>query len=223
MNDSLIPAEIKNDELYEKIIETIHLFNSEIKTVLEVGASSGDGSTEALVLGMSHLQEKTLYTIEANPLRFKSLSERYKNLDWVKPLNGSSVNSDEYMRKGEVETFYKLTPTQLNEYSLDIVQSWLSDEESCISKWGIPSGLIDKLTHVDKITFDLALLDGSAFSGFAEYLKIAGTKIIILDDILSIKHYVSNKVLRNNFDYECLFCNLTLRNGYSIWVKKELL
>ena len=92
MNNSVIPAEIKNDELYEKIIETIRLFSSEIKTVLEVGASSGDGSTEAIIAGMSSLQEKTLYTIEANPLRFESLSERYKNFDWVKPLNGSSVS-----------------------------------------------------------------------------------------------------------------------------------
>jgi len=218
MNNSvLIPAEIKNDELYDRIVATILMFSSEIKTVLEVGASSGDGSTEAIVSGMSVLQDKVLYTIEASPARFESLSERYKNLDWVKPINGSSVPVEEYMSKGSVELFYKLTPTQLNEYSLDTVLSWYQDELSLIDKWGIPTGAMEGIEP------DMALLDGSPFCGYAEYLKIDGAKIIILDDILDIKHYHSHQALRSNNNYECLFCNLTLRNGYSIWVRKDIL
>jgi len=218
MNVSLIPAEIKNDELYEKIIETIHLFSTDIKTVLEVGASSGDGSTEALVLGMSNLQEKTLHTIEVNPLRFESLSERYKNLDWVKPLNGSSVSIEEYMNEDDVKFFYKNNSTQLNQYSLETVLSWYEEEIFSIVKWGIPIGIINTIEKPDMV-----LLDGSPFTGNAEYEKVCDSKIIILDDIFDIKHYQSHQALRKNKEYECLFCNLTLRNGYSIWVKKELL
>lgn len=218
MNDSIIPAEIKNDELYEKIIETIRLFSSEIKTVLEVGASSGDGSTEAIIAGMSSLQEKTLYTIEANPLRFESLSERYKNLHWVKPLNGSSVSIEEYMDEDDVAFFHKHTSTQLNEYSLETVLSWYEEELLSIAKWRIPTGIIDTIEKPD-----MALLDGSPFTGNAEYEKVCNSKIIILDDIFDIKHYQSHQALRKNKEYECLFCNLTLRNGYSIWVKRELL
>jgi hypothetical protein len=218
MNDSIIPAEIKNDELYEKIIETIRLFSSEIKTVLEVGASSGDGSTEAIIAGMSSLQEKTLYTIEANPLRFESLSERYKNLDWVKPLNGSSVSIEEYMDEDDVAFFHKHTSTQLNEYSLETVLSWYEEELLSIAKWRIPTGIIDTIEKPDMV-----LLDGSPFTGNAEYEKVCDSKIIILDDILDIKHHHSHQALRKNKEYECLFCNLTLRNGYSIWVRRELL
>lgn len=218
MNDSiLIPAEIKNNELYDRIIATIIMFPSEIKTVLEVGASSGDGSTEAIASGMSVLQDKVLYTIEVNPARFESLSKRYKHLDWVKPLNGSSVHIDKYMSKGSVELFHKLTPTQLNEYSLETVLSWRDDELSSIEKWGIPTGVMEGIKP------DMAILDGSAFTGYAEYLNVIGAKIIILDDILDIKHYHSHQALKKNDYYECLFCNLTLRNGYSIWVKKDIL
>ena len=213
----VIPAEIKNDELFERIIQTIYMFASEINTVLEVGASSGDGSTEALTIGMSNLVDKTLYTIEANPLRYTNLVNRYDGLDWVKPINGSSVPVEEYMSKGSVELFYKLTPTQLNEYSLDTVLSWYRDELSSINEWGIPTGVMEGIKP------DMALLDGSPFCGYAEYLKVAGAKIIILDDILDIKHHHSHQALRNNSNYECLFCNLTLRNGYSIWVKKDIL
>ena len=218
MNDSLlIPAEIKNDELYDRIVATILMFSSEIKTVLEVGASSGDGSTEAIVSGMSVLQDKVLYTIEASPARFASLSERYKHLDWVKPLNGSSVRIDEYMSKGSLELFHKLTPSQLNEYSVETVLSWYKDELTSIEEWGIPMGVMEGIKP------DMAILDGSAFTGYAEYLNVIGAKIIILDDIFDIKHYHSHQALRKNDYYECLFCNLTLRNGYSIWVKKDIL
>ena len=219
MNNAIaIPAEIKNDELYERIITTIRMFSSEIKTVLEVGASSGDGSTEALIIGMAGLQDKTLYTIEANPLRYENLVTRYKGLDWVKPLNGSSVAIEEYMSEEDVEFFHKNTPTQLNEYSLETVLSWYEDEILSIAKWRIPTGIIDTIEKPDMV-----LLDGSPFTGNAEYQKMGDSKIIILDDILDIKHYHSHQALRKNKEYECLFCNLTLRNGYSIWVKRELL
>lgn len=214
----IIPAEIKNDELYDRIITTIRMFSSEIKTVLEVGASSGDGSTEALVAGMSALQEKTLYTIEANPIRYKNLVERYSGLDWVKPLNGSSVGIEEYMSEDDVEFFYKNTPTQLNQYPLETVLSWYDEEVLSIAMWRIPSGLIDTIESPDMV-----LLDGSPFTGNAEYEKLCDSKIIILDDILDIKHHHSHQALRKSKEYECLFCNLTLRNGYSIWVRKEIL
>jgi hypothetical protein len=219
MNNAIaIPAEIKNDELYENIIQTIHMFSSEIKTVLEVGASSGDGSTEALIIGMAGLQDKTLYTIEANPLRYTNLVQRYKGLDWVKPMNGSSVFIEEYMSKKDVELFYKNIPTQVNEYLLETVLLWHEDEILSIAKWDIPTGLIDTIENPDMV-----LLDGSPFTGNAEYKKVCDSKIIILDDILDIKHHHSHQALRKNKAYECLFCNLTLRNGYSIWVKRELL
>ena len=219
MNNAIaIPAEIKNDELYDRIITTIRMFSSEIKTVLEVGASSGDGSTEALIIGMAGLQDKTLYTIEANPIRYKNLVERYKGLDWVKPMNGSSVSIEEYMSEDDVEFFHKNTPTQLNEYSLETVLSWHKDELLSIARWRIPTGVIDAIQKPDMV-----LLDGSPFTGNAEYQKVCDSKIIILDDIFDIKHHHSHQALRKNKDYECLFCNLTLRNGYSIWVKRELL
>lgn len=46
----LIPPEIKNDEFYTAIQELARKEN--IKTVLEIGSSSGEGSTEALVRGL---------------------------------------------------------------------------------------------------------------------------------------------------------------------------
>ena len=48
--NSIIDPEIKNDEFYQAI-QKIARF-SKIKTVLEIGSSSGRGSTEALSKGL---------------------------------------------------------------------------------------------------------------------------------------------------------------------------
>jgi len=224
MKTSIIPAEIKNDELFSRIIDTIMLFNFEIKTVLEVGASSGDGSTEALVLAMEQLEEKTLYTIEADQARFELLSKRYVDKDWVKPINKSSIHLSQYPTKGQVEDFYNTTLTQLNQYPLEFVLSWYDTEVEKIKYLNDKVGAIDQITFDNNIDrFDLVLLDGSPFTGYQEYEKIVGAKIIILDDIIDIKHHYTQLALRDNKEYECIFCNATLRNGYAIWAKRSII
>jgi len=224
MKTSIIPAEIKNDELYCRIIDTIMLFNFEIKTVLEVGASSGDGSTEALVMAMEPLPEKTLYTIEADQARFDLLQKRYADKDWVKPVNKSSIHLNQYPTKGQVEDFYNTTLTQLNQYPLDFVLSWYDTEIEKIKYLNDKVGAIDQITFDNNIDhFDLVLLDGSPFTGYQEYQKIVGAKIIILDDIIDIKHHYTQLALRDNKEYECIFLNATLRNGFAVWAKRSII
>lgn len=48
--DLIIPAEIKNDSFYHLLNSVAQL--SEVKNILEIGSSSGQGSTEALVSGI---------------------------------------------------------------------------------------------------------------------------------------------------------------------------
>ena len=47
---NIIPAEIKNDAFYNAIINLISQ-SDDINNILEIGASSGDGSTEAFQIG----------------------------------------------------------------------------------------------------------------------------------------------------------------------------
>jgi hypothetical protein len=224
MKTSIIPAEIKNDELYNRIINTILLFNEEITTVLEVGASSGDGSTEAIVRAMSQLEDKELYTLEVDQARFAALQERYKDLDWVIPVNKSAVHLNEYPTKGQVEDFYNTIRTQLNQYPIEFVLSWYDEEVEKIKYLDDKLGGIDQIKKDNNIkNFDMVVLDGSPFTGYQEFLKIVGAKIIVLDDIIDIKHHFTQLALRENEGYECIFCNAALRNGYAIWVKRDIL
>jgi hypothetical protein len=224
MKTSIIPAEIKNDELYNRIINTILLFNEEIETVLEVGASSGDGSTEAIVRAMSQLEDKELYTLEVDLARFAALQERYKDLDWVIPVNKSAVHLNEYPTKGQVEDFYNTIKTQLNQYPIEFVLSWYDTEIEKVEYLGDKIGGIDQIKKDNNIeNFDMVILDGSPFTGYQEFLKIVGAKIIVLDDIIDIKHHFTQLALRENEEYECIFCNAALRNGYAIWVKRDII
>ena len=224
MKTSIIPAEIKNDELYNRIINTILLFNEEIETVLEVGASSGDGSTEAIVRAMSQLEDKELYTLEVDLARFAALQERYKDLDWVIPVNKSAVHLNEYPTKGQVEDFYNTIKTQLNQYPIEFVLSWYDTEIEKVEYLGDKIGGIDQIKKDNNIeNFDMVILDGSPFTGYQEFLKIVGAKIIVLDDIIDIKHHFTQLALRENEGYECIFCNAALRNGYAIWVKRDII
>jgi hypothetical protein len=224
MKTSIIPAEIKNDELYNRIINTILLFNEEIETVLEVGASSGDGSTEAIVRAMSQLEDKELYTLEVDLARFAALQERYKDLDWVIPVNKSAVHLNEYPTKGQIEDFYNTIKTQLNQYPIEFVLSWYDTEIEKVEYLGDKIGGIDQIKKDNNIeNFDMVILDGSPFTGYQEFLKIVGAKIIVLDDIIDIKHHFTQLALRDNEEYECIFCNAALRNGYAIWVKRDII
>lgn len=224
MKTSIIPAEIKNDELYNRIMNTILLFNEEIETVLEIGASSGDGSTEAIVRAMSQLEDKELYTLEVDLARFAALQERYKDLDWVIPVNKSAVHLNEYPTKGQIEDFYNTIKTQLNQYPIEFVLSWYDTEIEKVEYLGDKIGGIDQIKKDNNIkNFDMVILDGSPFTGYQEFLKIAGAKIIVLDDIIDIKHHFTQLALRENEGYECIFCNAALRNGYAIWVKRDII
>src|SRR4051794_11932650 len=69
-------GEIKHDEFYYFIERAAA--RPDVKAILEIGASTGDGSTEALTLGMSkNPSVPVLYSIEAIKDRFDILQRRY--------------------------------------------------------------------------------------------------------------------------------------------------
>src|SRR6476646_5825129 len=81
--DRIIPPEVKDDEFYEAI-QTLAR-ETDIKTVLEIGSSSGAGSTEAFVKGLRHNpNHPTLFCMEISKPRFLALQKAYDREDFVK-------------------------------------------------------------------------------------------------------------------------------------------
>ena len=219
--DQIIPPEIKDDELYALITELAR--KPDIKTVLEIGSSAGGGSTEAFVTGLKMNPEKPkLFCMEVSQPRYMALKERYKNESFVLCHNASSVPVSSFPSEREVEIFYRFIPTALNNYPLERVIGWLHQDIDYIKQTAAPQNGIEiiKKTHGIK-TFDIVLIDGSEFLGKAELDAVYGAGIIILDDVNGFKNYHNRLRLLNDSTYELLHENLALRNGYSVFRRKN--
>ncbi len=69
--------------------------------------------------------------------------------------------------------------------------------------------------------FDMILIDGSEFTGQAEFPHVYGAKWILLDDIRTFKNY--NNYMKLAFDphYKLVEVKLNLRNGYAVFKKRS--
>ena len=215
----IIPPEIKNDEFYHYIINLISS-STDIKTILEIGASAGDGSTEAFQLGKMNKDIK-LFSIEVCTERFNVLKNRYLYDNNFFPYNVSSVSISDFSTKETVCSFYNCTKTVLNDYPLDLILSWHDKDTEYVVKNNIEQAGINKIKIDHNIdTFDCVLIDGSEFTGINELEQIHGAKYILLDDIRGFKNYDNHHKLKNDDKYMCIKENYVVRNGFSVFKLK---
>jgi FkbM family methyltransferase len=219
--DRLISPEIKNDEFY-LIIQKIAR-EENIQTVLEIGSSSGGGSTEAFVTGLrENPNHPSLYCIEVSQPRFTELSLRYRNDRFVKCYNVSSVPVDKFPDRQQIINFYHNTPNNLKSYPVEQVLDWLRQDIDYVNNSGLCGDGIARIKQENQIDyFDLVLIDGSEFTGSAELAEVYGAKYIFLDDITTYKNYDSHRRLLADPNYTLLAENTALRNGYSVFKKIE--
>lgn len=218
----LIPPEIKNDEFYRAIQNLAK--NEDIKTVLEIGSSSGQGSTEAFVTGLrANPNQPMLFCLEISKPRFVELQNTYKDDRFVKCYNLSSVSLEQFADEAEVITFYKSNQTNLNYYPLEQVINWLHQDTQYIKQSGVSGRGIKKIQEENNIEFfDVVLIDGSEFTGSAELEEIYGANYIILDDINTFKNYKNLQALSNDPNYTLISQNGLVRNGYAIFKKTSV-
>lgn len=219
--NTIIPQQIKNDDLYDALFFLAQ--NARIKTVLEIGASSGAGSTEALARGIAQNREKpVLFAIEASTVRFGELAARYRDREDVKPYNISSVGLGDFSDESTVRIFCRSHPTALNVYSEEMALDCLKRDIAYITANQIPLDGIAAIKaehHIEN--FGLVLIDGNEFTGRRELDLVYGATIIALDDIMTFKNFDNHYRLLNDPAYEICVMNRFLRNGYSIFMRRS--
>lgn len=218
--DKIIPPEIKNDKLY-KIIQKIAREGA-IKTVLEIGSSSGTGSTEAFVRGLrENSNQPTLFCMEVSQTRFAELNKCYGHEKFVKCYNLSSVSIEKFSTPEEVTDFYNNIDNKLKKYPLKQVLGWLKQDIEYIENTGLSTtNGIKQIKQDNKINhFDLVLIDGSEFTGAAELKEVYGSEFILLDDIVTFKNYKNHYQLIADPNYYLISQNKSVRNGYSVFKK----
>jgi hypothetical protein len=215
----IIPPEIKNDNFYNLIIKVIQTDKS-IKNILEIGASSGDGSTEAFMIGIMD-RDVQLFSVEVCTERFEILKFRYPNDTNFHPYNVSSISVDSFPSKEKITKFYNTTTTYLNRYDLNLVLGWYDQDIKYVVNNNIQQNGIQMIKEQNNIQhFDCVLIDGSEFTGSAELDLVIGAKYIMLDDIYTFKNYEANQRLKNDSRYICLIEDYKTRHGFAIYMLK---
>src|SRR3954469_21074440 len=103
--NQIIPPEVKDDPFYFAILRLAR--TARVKTVLEIGSASGEGSTEGFVRGLRENPNRpTLYCMEVSRPRFEALRDRYAGDAFVKAYNVSSVPPEAFPDEAEVTRFY---------------------------------------------------------------------------------------------------------------------
>lgn len=215
--DFIIPPEVKDDELYD-LIKKIAC-DEKLETVLEIGSSSGEGSTQAFVEGLNCYPHKpVLFCLELSLPRFKALKKRFADFPFVKCYNDSTVPLSSFPSEQEVADFYNSTKSGLNHYPLSRVLGWLKQDIDYVRNSDVPGKGIERIKRENCVTnFDMVLIDGSEFTGKAELDAVYGARIILLDDVNSFKNRENYDRLSADPQYELVRENWNLRAGYAVF------
>lgn len=221
----IIPPEINDDELADEITKLVKIFKP--KVILEIGSSSGEGSTQAFIRGISSIPEQpcVLYCIEASDVRYKNLVKNVMQYKFVKSYFTTSVKDEESMSVQEIKHFFGLLTGLIDLEVLEIgeerVIKWLEDEQQNIDNMQTPRDGIRRIKKENEIdVFDMVLIDGSPFTAMAEMSLVYGSSVIIMDDIMGLKCYETHMRMKKDKNYMLYKENKILRNGYSVWIHK---
>lgn len=198
--------------LHSSLGQCIYKFTTlpETQNIIDIGTWNGLGSTMCIIQAIidSNKQNYQAISIEANYEQFLlaksnlTLYEKYINLVYGRITDVEDlVSLNDYN-----DNFFKLYPRQLQEqwYAVDIKQHTEAPN--------IYNDIIQKISHID-----LLILDGGEYCSYGEFLKLEPiSKIIVLDDINTIKNHKAALILRNSKAYEILYDNPNSRNGYLI-------
>ena len=187
--------------------------------MLEIGSSSGAGSTEAFIEGaLTNPIRPTLHCIEVSDVRYEALRLRHASRDFVRCYHASSVPVDKVASPAAVTDFYRTVRSPLNEYPLQTVLAWLEQDVRYLVEHGLDWSGIEHVKEANGLSrFDAVLIDGSEFTGSAELDAVYGASHILLDDIGTFKNHGNFARLSADPSYRLAEVSTDLRNGYAVF------
>ncbi len=217
--DHLIVPEISKDRFWRTIRRVAS--TSGINHILEIGSSSGEGSTSAFVAGiLDNPANPQLHCFEISRPRLELLKKCYEPYDFFNCYNSSTVSVDRFATRSEVSEFHSRYRPKLRRPNTETQFGWLQQDIDYIKKHNLSSNGIQLLkSNLDIACFDVVLIDGSEFTGKAELEDVYGSRFLLLDDILTFKNYENYRRLKNDNSYELLEKSRWLRNGYAVFRK----
>lgn len=215
--DRIIPPEIRRDR-FSRAIEAVGATDG-VRHILEIGASGGDGSTEAWARGAARNPRRPdLHCIEVSVPRFHALVERWRGQPSVHCYNCSSVPAEAFASEEEVARFYREVRSKLRNVRLEKVLGWLRQDLAYLAEHGLSADGIRRIKAEHGIAvFDAVLIDGSEFTGKPELEEVYGARFLLLDDIRSFKNWENYHRLRRDPAYRLVKKSRWLRNGFAVF------
>lgn len=215
--DELIPPEITGDAFAE-VIEEIGAIAG-VREILEIGSSTGEGSTAAWVRGALRNSERPrLHCMEVSNERHAALVERWQAYEFVHCYHLSTVPLERFPSPADVERFYRETPSRLNEFDLETVLGWLRQDVRYLRRHDLSStGIAEVKAQHGIEAFDAVLIDGSEFTGRAELDAVYGARFLLLDDTETFKNWDNLRRLRADPAYRLVRADPHTRNGYAVF------
>lgn len=213
----LIAPEIKDDPFFRAIVRVAA--TAGVRQILEIGSSSGEGSTAALVKG-AQMQRvpPQLHCMEVSKVRHAALAERYRDLPFVHAYNWSSVPIERFPTDAEVARFHREAGSKLSRKPLAEVLEWLHLDRAYLLEQAASCDGIRRIRAQHRIDrFDAVLIDGSEFTGTAELQEVYGARFLLLDDTETYKNWDNTRRLLNDPAYRLVEHKPRLRNGYAIF------
>jgi len=221
--DRLMPPQMKNDGFYRAILKVAA--TPGVKTILEIGASSGQGSTEALVTGALRNPGgyPAICSIEVSEVRMGSFLDTWKGYPFVRGFNTSSVPSSSFPTADEVALFYRSVRSKLRNVRLEKVLGWLrQDLEYLAAHPDLDRHGIRQIKTETGITlFDAVLIDGSEFTGKVEMDEVHGAGFLMLDDTRSYKNWDNLARLATDPVYRLVKKSRWTRNGWAVFEHRD--
>jgi len=223
----LIPAEITAGKFYALIGQIAS--QSDVETILEIGSSSGEGSTRALVEALRSKPQsiKQVHCLEVSKERHEKLASYLKVDSRFYPHRMSSVKASDFPPFEEIELFHSKGHTKISRIHIDTVKSWYKKDLQYLydnpkltpqsDRGNLITG-IDWIKNIYRIPiFDFVIIDGGEFTGMAEYEYLQNSKYIALDDTNSFKNWQVREYLLQHKSYILVDEDIQERNGWAIF------
>ncbi len=211
---------IDSDAKLEQLVATLAA-RTDLKHILAISAST----EQLLNLLVEHLEGNTnqpqIHCLEASEAGHAALKQKYAAKSYVHCHCASSVGLNAFPSEADITRFYQQTPDKLMDYPLATILQWLQHDISTMKNNGVEeNGIQNILAQINSKQFDMVLIDGREFTGFAELQQLMGAKIILLGCTRTFKNQHSMQLLMQDPDYELLFSAPTLGNGFSGFIRR---
>lgn len=215
--DHLIPPEVSGDRFWswiERVAAT-----PGVQHILEIGASAGAGSTEALVAGARrNPSPPMIHCLEVSRPRFAALRERHADVSFLRCYNLSSVPLHRFPTPAEIDAFRRRVWTRFRFIPRRTVLRWLRQDIEYLERHGLSGEGIRHVREANGIErFDAVVIDGSEFTGPADLTEVYGARFLLLDDIRTYKNHDNDRRLHRDSSYRRLARSRGPRNGFAVY------